>query len=138
MPQTANRAGGQCPLGKDVVHVISPDVTDTFVTLHIVVRHSRARGVARAVLNVLAYHIDTGDAWPSVQTLATEAGCSLRAARNAVHALVGLREITVISRAGGPAMTPRLRTNLYRITLRCPDGCCTPPELDPWDVEADQ
>jgi len=92
--------------------------------------HSRAAGTARLVLIGIANHDGDGGAWPSIATLAKYAGLNgkpdnnAKVVRRAVKTLVDLGEVTVVRQGGGTReMNDYERPNLYRVTLRCPEGC---------------
>jgi Helix-turn-helix domain len=80
-----------------------------------VMRHSRASGVARNVLTVIAWHADrTGrNSWPSQETIAREANTSARRVRTSVAALRRIGELKAIS----PAKKSRGKSYCYSLTL---------------------
>ena len=90
----------------------------------IALHHSRAQGSARMVLIGIANHEGDGGAWPSVATLAKYAGITARNVQKAIAKLEELGEIKRHQQQGGtPTMPDHERPNLYRFTLRCPQGC---------------
>jgi len=75
-----------------------------------VLDHSRARGFARLVLISLANHAnrETGECWPSMRTIAREAGIGHSSVTAAVRVLVALGELEIVSE-GGPRQANRYR-----------------------------
>lgn len=89
-----------------------------------VLHHSQASGTDKVVLIGIANHEGDGGSWPAVATLAKYAQCTERAVRYSLKRLVGSGELTVIRQAGGNENTRSdRRTNLYRVTVSCPDDC---------------
>ena len=100
--------------------------------VRMVLERSRSRGPARVVLFVLAEHADDhGVAWPSVQTIAREAGLSRRAVFRGLDKLVELGEVE--RRFKGQRLRNGAAVNLYRVMPPPPDGAKsgTVPEVAP-------
>ena len=91
----------------------------------LVLNHSRALGTAKVVLLGIAWHTGKdrlAGCYPSQQTLADYANCSVRQVRRCLDELVALDELHVISN-GSFRRGSIASTNLYTIILDCPDWC---------------
>ena len=91
----------------------------------IVLNHSRALGTAKVVLLGIAWHTGKdrlAGCYPSQQTLADYANCSVRQVRRCLDELMALDELHVISN-GSFRRGSIASTNLYTILLDCPDWC---------------
>ncbi len=86
--------------------------------LNLVLARSRARGTARHVLTVIAWHMNDAKqcAWPSYTTLCKECGIARRKLAAALKELVDLGELLIESKAR-PTKTERGKqaVNVYRI-----------------------
>jgi len=75
---------------------------------------SRATNASRDVLRILARRMDDeGQAWPSADLVAFEAGVEVRTCRRALASLVAQGELEIVERGGG-----RGRTTAYRLGPR--------------------
>ena len=108
-------------------------------SIAIVLHHSRTKGTAKLVMIGIANHDGDGGSWASMQRLATYAGVDISQVKDAVHRLAGHSsrctpgckkpvldepEIEVIPGGGGQVNTPEhMRTNLYRVLVKCPSNC---------------
>lgn len=92
--------------------------------LALALHHSRAKGTDKLVLIGITNHDGDGGAWPSHDTLAKYANCSVTRVKQAIKTLVELGEVAVQVRAGGDTNTRNdRRPNLYQVTLSCPPTC---------------
>ena len=82
-----------------------------------VLHHSTAQATHKLVLLGIANHQGDGGAWPSIDTLATYANCSRRTVSTALRDLERRGDIICEPNMG------RNGTNLYWVTLRCPQEC---------------
>lgn len=89
-----------------------------------VLEHSRSEHSERLVLIALANHAGEGNkAWPSIPTIAREAGLGESTVRGAIKALLALGELE--EEGFGP-----YRTRCFRLTLT-PPGSAPPQDLHP-------
>lgn len=92
--------------------------------MSIVLHHSRAIGTDKLVLLGIANHEGDGGAWPSLATLARYTNVNRRTVQRAIQQLEAMGELWIGDQQGGTHdADPRYRTNLYRITVRCPADC---------------
>lgn len=92
--------------------------------LSLALHHSRAKGTDKLVLIGIANHDGDGGSWPSHETLAKYANCSVTRVKQSIKTLVELGEIAVQVKAGGDSNTRNdRRPNLYMVTLVCPPTC---------------
>lgn len=92
-----------------------------------VLHHSKAKGVSRAVLTAIAWHIGedpTLGCYPSQERLAMFANTNVRQVQRAIHALVDLGELESIAHDGVGYRGDR-KTNRYYVRLDCPEWCDT-------------
>ena len=90
-----------------------------------VLKHSESVGTQKMVLMGIAWHMgENPDAgcYPSQETLANYANCSVRQVRRAVTALVESAELQTVSN-GAWMRGSGNRTNLYIIKIDCPTWC---------------
>lgn len=111
-------------------------------SLALVLHHSRAKGTAKVVLIGIANHDGDGGAWPYVETLASYANVSVRAAQDALatlaecpepdpelgcrHKVTHLGEVRRYIHGGGARDWHRPdteRPNRYEVLVTCPEGC---------------
>lgn len=93
-------------------------------SIAIVLHHSKAKGTAKLVMVGIANHDGDGGSWPSMQRLATYAGVDISQVKRALPKLVELGEIEIVGNGGGQVNTPEhMRTNLYRVLIKCPSNC---------------
>jgi hypothetical protein len=87
---------------------------------------SRSEGIDRLVLLAIADAASDhgGDAWPSVQSLATKAAVSVRTVQRAIRSLVELGELAVSAQAGKHGV------NVYRVVMT-PRQNVTPVRTSP-------
>lgn len=93
--------------------------------INAVLHHSKATGTTKLVLAAIAsFHDDTGDkgAFPSQDTLAAMANCSVRTVHRAIRELEELGELEVLLHRGKGRSYDR-QTNLYFVVLDCPAQC---------------
>jgi hypothetical protein len=84
-----------------------------YAALKVVRECSKVEGPPRAVLTVIAtYADDRGVAWPSIPTIARDAGLSRSTVIRAIKLLVATGELLVVKRGGGQTTSTR-----YRIPL---------------------
>lgn len=90
----------------------------------IVLHHSKAKLGTKLILLGIANHDGDGGAWPSIETLARYANCTIRYAREQIRELEELGELAVELQAGGTReMDNRRRPNRYRVLVACPPEC---------------
>ena len=84
-----------------------------------VLEHSRTRGAARLALISIANYADrnTGECFPSMRTIAREAGCSPGSVPPSVREAVRLGELVVID-AGGPHARARYRMTFATVGVQ--------------------
>lgn len=96
----------------------------------IALAHSRETNPRyRLALAVIIMHNGSGDAYPSLRTIADLVGCNRTTAWRAVQHLAALGEITVIRGRGGPRNT-RV-SNRYHPSISCPPDCHDPAHVEP-------
>ena len=93
----------------------------SYAEINLVLKHSRTKSTARAVMLVIAHRINhDGVCWPNMARLAQDAGISERSAIRAVRELVNLGEIRIAQ--GGRSKDAQgnwhNRTNRYIFTLK--------------------
>lgn len=89
-----------------------------------VLNHSQSKGVSRAVLTAIAWHLGddpTEGCYPSAARLAKLSGTNTRQVHRAIHNLVELGEIEFQSHEG--VGRPDRKTNRYWVILDCPEVC---------------
>lgn len=92
--------------------------------LALALHHSQSKGTDKLVLIGICNHDGDGGAWPSHDTLAKYANCSVSRVKQAIRHLAEFGEITVQVNAGGDQNTRAdRRPNLYEIHLECPEDC---------------
>jgi hypothetical protein len=96
----------------------------TVEAISVVLHHSKSRGTAKLVMIGIANHDGDGGSWPSMMRLATYAGVDISQVKRALPKLVELGEIEIVGNGGGQVNTPEhMRTNLYKLNVRCPSNC---------------
>lgn len=86
--------------------------------------HSAATGTAKIVLLGIASHEGELGAFPAVERLARYANVTPDNARKAIRKLEELGELETIRNGGLQLGKPEhTRTNMYRVTITCPDWC---------------
>jgi Helix-turn-helix domain len=109
---TAHRRAVAAGVKAEATNVVPPAGAGTGAqAVSWVLEHSRARGNARLVLISIAAcrHRDGENAWPSVESLAREAGVSERTVQYAVRRLERLGELRVVRRNADNGRTERNR-----------------------------
>jgi hypothetical protein len=96
----------------------------SYEVVDLVLKHSRSRGATRMVLVVIGSYCnaDATGAFPSVDTIAREAGIGERAVQYSLRDAVKLRELKIHREAG--------RSNRYEITIT-PADIAPPQDLHP-------
>lgn len=89
-----------------------------------VLEHSESRGLARLVLISLANHVnDQGECWPSIRTVAREAGVGKSTAARCIGELAGLGELVVVE-SGDARRSARYRFTHLQVSH---SGTQSPP-----------
>ncbi len=95
----------------------------------VVLHHSTLRGTAKLVLLGIANHDGDNGAWPSIETLARYAGCTVRQVQRHIASAVAAGELVVHLQDGGTHKTRAdRRTNRYDIHVACPPECDGTPQ----------
>lgn len=87
--------------------------------------HSKSKGISRATLLALAWHIGedpTLGCYPSQERLAMLVNTNVRQIQRALSNLVEIGEVETITHDGIGTRADR-KTNRYYIRLDCPEGC---------------
>lgn len=96
-----------------------------FVAMNAALHHSQATGTDKLVLVAIAsFYDDQGDngAYPSQETIARMANCTVRTVQRSLARLVELGELDTWVHGGRGKSIDR-KTNRYWLTVQCPDNC---------------